>query len=638
MLLKRRFVVMAIVVSFAAVFFVQDLNAQTRLSRNLSLGSSGDDVSALQQYLQHTGDYTGEITGNYDEVTQDAVQKWQCAQNIVCSGTPSTTGYGNLGPRTRATLIAVTTGGDVDEIYAELTKETIPPPSTSAQSSTSSPVPATSSLSTQSTVAPSSSNSSNTGDISLGAFVELLIALDVISADKVQVARDFAKDQGQNASTQIANNTPPAPSNIDSNTSVSSTASGVASRVLLLGMRGQDVIEVQLFLKKTGDYTYPEITGYFGRVTEDAVKQYQRRTGIVSSGTPATTGYGAVGPKTLSFIEQGIGTDGNTTSTIGVTDAEVNSTEISSGLTAEQQKAEEEAKASRVAQDKSLAQRQGEYAQSYYQSGYYSQSSYYGQAYYQSYYQGGYIAQAAYATFDDTPTSEVVHEADGTLVLPTYVHLVKSGFNTVNSTYSASTVNTIFNALTGVNEHYWKQGKIRWDLKGVQTHTVTNGADETYNQAYQNNDATTARTAIPGLASEATLQDGFNIFIVRDFSAFSENGIYYSSGSVGSGITFSDGVVFVSEINNAVHADADINESLEYISYLISHELGHALGLGHVSGTTNMMVASGSAFFTDEFGKKISIDPLDRNILTQSQINEARVQAETGQRGVPPSN
>ena len=39
-------------------------------------------------------------------------------------------------------------------------------------------------------------------------------------------------------------------------------------------------------------------TGYFGKLTQATVQSWQRSHGIVSSGTPTITGYGAVGPRT----------------------------------------------------------------------------------------------------------------------------------------------------------------------------------------------------------------------------------------------------------------------------------------------------------------------------------------------------
>lgn len=86
------------------------------------------------------------------------------------------------------------------------------------------------------------------------------------------------------------------------NTSQSSLFCPNISRNLSLGSRGEDVSQLQLFLKKAGFYNYPEITGYYGRVTAEAVKKFQKARGIVSYGSASTTGFGAVGPKTRSEI------------------------------------------------------------------------------------------------------------------------------------------------------------------------------------------------------------------------------------------------------------------------------------------------------------------------------------------------
>jgi len=80
---------------------------------------------------------------------------------------------------------------------------------------------------------------------------------------------------------------------------------------LYLGSRGSDVFRLQKFLTQTGDFTYPEITGYFGPATERAVMRWQARNGVVSSGSAETTGYGVFGPSTRSAIQKA--TCGNTT-------------------------------------------------------------------------------------------------------------------------------------------------------------------------------------------------------------------------------------------------------------------------------------------------------------------------------------
>lgn len=64
------------------------------------------------------------------------------------------------------------------------------------------------------------------------------------------------------------------------------------------GDSGPAVTCVQQMLQLTNDYTYGEITGYFGPATEDAIRSFQASQGIVSAGTPETTGYGIAGPET----------------------------------------------------------------------------------------------------------------------------------------------------------------------------------------------------------------------------------------------------------------------------------------------------------------------------------------------------
>lgn len=67
------------------------------------------------------------------------------------------------------------------------------------------------------------------------------------------------------------------------------------------GSRGTHVTNIQVFLASNPSF-YPQglITGYFGSLTQAAVQRFQAFYGIVSSGTPGTTGYGRVGPVTMA--------------------------------------------------------------------------------------------------------------------------------------------------------------------------------------------------------------------------------------------------------------------------------------------------------------------------------------------------
>lgn len=81
-------------------------NSCPLIGRSLRVGSSGDDVFRLQQYLaQDSAVYPeGTVSGYFGLRTQAAVRRWQIKYNIVASGSPSTTGFGMVGPRTAAAI------------------------------------------------------------------------------------------------------------------------------------------------------------------------------------------------------------------------------------------------------------------------------------------------------------------------------------------------------------------------------------------------------------------------------------------------------------------------------------------------------------------------------------------------------
>src|SRR3989338_9122749 len=86
------------------------------------------------------------------------------------------------------------------------------------------------------------------------------------------------------------------------------------SRQLDFGSTGSDVIELQTYLA-TNASIYPSglITGYFGPLTQAGVQRFQTAQGIVSAGTPETTGYGRVGPQTMARINILLGSGGGQT-------------------------------------------------------------------------------------------------------------------------------------------------------------------------------------------------------------------------------------------------------------------------------------------------------------------------------------
>src|SRR3989344_3533175 len=69
------------------------------------------------------------------------------------------------------------------------------------------------------------------------------------------------------------------------------------TKILRLGVRGDEVTQLQEFLKQFPDI-YPQglVTGYFGPLTESAVKKFQEKNKIES--------IGVVGPKTISKLNE----------------------------------------------------------------------------------------------------------------------------------------------------------------------------------------------------------------------------------------------------------------------------------------------------------------------------------------------
>src|SRR3989338_8023485 len=91
-------------------------------------------------------------------------------------------------------------------------------------------------------------------------------------------------------------------------------ASAAITTSLDYGDQGSQVTELQTYLA-TNASIYPSglVTGYFGPLTQAAVQKFQTAQGIVSSGTPETTGYGRVGPMTMARINSLLGSGGGQT-------------------------------------------------------------------------------------------------------------------------------------------------------------------------------------------------------------------------------------------------------------------------------------------------------------------------------------
>lgn len=78
----------------------------TTITTTLEPGMTGSEVSALQTFLAADPAVypEGLITGYYGSLTTSAVQRYQCKNGIVCSGSVESTGYGRVGPLTLAKI------------------------------------------------------------------------------------------------------------------------------------------------------------------------------------------------------------------------------------------------------------------------------------------------------------------------------------------------------------------------------------------------------------------------------------------------------------------------------------------------------------------------------------------------------
>lgn len=89
------------------------LSVSALFTKNLGPGVTNSDVKRLQQLLNSASDTMIAVSGVgspgnesdfYGALTVKAVQKFQIKYGLIAEGTPSTTGFGALGPKTRAAV------------------------------------------------------------------------------------------------------------------------------------------------------------------------------------------------------------------------------------------------------------------------------------------------------------------------------------------------------------------------------------------------------------------------------------------------------------------------------------------------------------------------------------------------------
>ena len=75
-------------------------------TQTLKYGFNNKQVTLLQDTLKQLGFFPQSIrsNGNFGPTTRQSVKRFQCQYSIVCSGNERTTGYGQVGPKTRQAL------------------------------------------------------------------------------------------------------------------------------------------------------------------------------------------------------------------------------------------------------------------------------------------------------------------------------------------------------------------------------------------------------------------------------------------------------------------------------------------------------------------------------------------------------
>ena len=212
------------------------------LTHNLWRGTEGDDVKTLQDKLILDGFLAaGNATGYYGSLTEEAVKAFQRANNIVSSGDAVSTGYGVMGPSTRAIF---------NQLYGT-----------------------------------SAAGGSAGGSHDLRT--QLLAQLQALLKQVAELQALLAQRTGTPTAT------PP------------STSSVPFTRNLWTSVSGDDVSLLQQKLAEDPTlYPEGDVTGYFGEQTKAAIERFQCAYGIVCEGDPLSTGYGAVGPSTRAKLNE----------------------------------------------------------------------------------------------------------------------------------------------------------------------------------------------------------------------------------------------------------------------------------------------------------------------------------------------
>lgn len=300
---------------------------------SLKAGSQGEVVTELQAALKLLGFYNGTVDGKYGDTTVAAVSSFQQAAGLKPDGVVDTAtwrilfpGQGNISTNTASSLPAPTNTTSVTTTTSVVSNR-FPVPSQNAQTSGNLPRPVVVSNSELRNSLPKPNNPINTGNPE---------QLETVRANSVTRTRTTTNPQQpktrfpkgdatrsqpsssqnrsststntrtsttsrsgrNNSSTSTSTRTTTTSNRSGRSTASTSTRSPRASQeqqkpgiqysvagfpILRLGMRGDEVYELQRRLQRSG-YLKNDPDGDFGAATETAVKALQQRFGLESDG------------------------------------------------------------------------------------------------------------------------------------------------------------------------------------------------------------------------------------------------------------------------------------------------------------------------------------------------------------------
>ncbi len=226
----------------------------TDTSATLMEGSSGVQVTALQQKLKDLGYYTGEITGSYGRLTKEAVRLYQKDKNLGADGV--------AGPKTLAMLNAT--------------------PSTGTSGGSGSGAVSDESSKVSNTTLRLGSQGTDVKNLQqrLKDLGYLAGSADGVFGSATETAlMTFQSSNGLTADGIAGKNT----QTVLYGASAKAYSTATDSSTLKRGSQGTLVKNMQQKLKDLGYYT-GSVTGNFGTITEEAVRSFQRANGLTADG------------------------------------------------------------------------------------------------------------------------------------------------------------------------------------------------------------------------------------------------------------------------------------------------------------------------------------------------------------------